>query len=144
MFNFLQPHGPVTCQAPPSRGFSRQECWSGLPFPSPGDLLHAGIEPGSPALQAGSLPFEPPEKLVGEQRNYRFLLVLVCDVSVSIQSLSRVQLFTTLWTAAHQTPLSLDSPGKNTGVGCHSFLQGIFPIHGLNLCLLNCRKILHC
>ena len=39
-------------------GFSRQGCWSGLPFPSPGDLPDPGIEPGSPALQAGSLPSE--------------------------------------------------------------------------------------
>ena len=37
----------VACQAPPSVGFSRQECWSGLPFPSPGDLPDPGIEPGS-------------------------------------------------------------------------------------------------
>ena len=36
--------------------FSRQEYWSGLPFPSPGDLLNPGIEPGSPAMQADSLP----------------------------------------------------------------------------------------
>ena len=43
-------------QAPPSMGFSRQECWSGLPFPSPGNLLDPGIEPGSPALQVDSLP----------------------------------------------------------------------------------------
>jgi len=42
--------------------FSRQECWSGLPFPSPGDLLDPGIEPRSPALQADSLPSEPPGK----------------------------------------------------------------------------------
>ena len=42
-------------QAPLSVGFSRQECWSGLPFPSPGDLPNLGIEPGSPALQADSL-----------------------------------------------------------------------------------------
>ena len=40
--------------------FSRQEYWSGLPFPSPGDLLDPGIEPGSPALQADALPSEPP------------------------------------------------------------------------------------
>ena len=40
----------VAHQAPPSIGFSRQEYWSGLPFPSPGDLAHSGIEPGSPAL----------------------------------------------------------------------------------------------
>ena len=42
----------VAYQAPLSMGFSRQECWSGLPFPSPGDLPDPGIEPGSPALQA--------------------------------------------------------------------------------------------
>ena len=42
----------VAYQAPPSMGFSRQESWSGLPFPSPGDLPDPGIEPGSPALQA--------------------------------------------------------------------------------------------
>ena len=40
----------VAYQAPPSMGFSRQEHWSGLPFPSPGDLLVPGIEPGSPTL----------------------------------------------------------------------------------------------
>ena len=43
-------------------GFSRQEYWSGLPFPSPGDLSDSGIKPGSSALQANSLPTEPPEK----------------------------------------------------------------------------------
>ena len=42
----------VAHQAPPSMGFSRQEYWSGLPFPSPGDLPNSGIEPRSPALQA--------------------------------------------------------------------------------------------
>ena len=41
-------------------GFPRQEYWSGLPFPSPGELPGPGIEPGSPALQADSLPSEPP------------------------------------------------------------------------------------
>ena len=45
-------------QAPLSLGFSRQEYWSELPFPSPGDLPNQGIEPRSPALQAGSLPAE--------------------------------------------------------------------------------------
>ena len=43
-------------------GFSRQEYWSGLPFPSPRELPDPGIEPGSPTLQAGSLPSEPPGK----------------------------------------------------------------------------------
>ena len=52
----------VAYEAPPSMGFSRQECWSGLPFPSPGDLPDPGIEPRSPALQADALPSEPPGK----------------------------------------------------------------------------------
>ena len=52
----------VAYQAPPSMGFSRQECWSGLPFPSSGDLPNPGIEPGSPALQADTLLSEPPGK----------------------------------------------------------------------------------
>ena len=52
----------VAYQALPSMGFSRQECWSGLPFPSPGDLPDPGIEPGSPTLQAESLPAEPQGK----------------------------------------------------------------------------------
>ena len=43
---------------------SRQGYWSGLPFPSPGDLPDPGIEPGSPTLQADSLPSEPPGKLL--------------------------------------------------------------------------------
>ena len=50
----------VDCHTPPSVGFSRQEYWSGLPFTSPGDLPDPGVEPGSPALQADSLPSEPP------------------------------------------------------------------------------------
>ena len=52
----------VAYEAPPSMGFSRQGYWSGLPFPSPGDLPDLGIEPGSPALQADALPSEPPGK----------------------------------------------------------------------------------
>ena len=46
----------VSYEAPLSVGFSRQEYWSGLPFPSPGDLPNPGIEPGSPALQADKPP----------------------------------------------------------------------------------------
>ena len=52
----------VAYQAPLSMAFSRQECWSGLPFPSPGDLPNPGIEPRSPTLQADALPSEPPGK----------------------------------------------------------------------------------
>ena len=51
--------GTIAYQALPSMGFSRQEYWSGVPFPSPGDLPDPGIEPGSPTLQADSLSSEP-------------------------------------------------------------------------------------
>ena len=52
----------VAHQARPSMGFSRQEYWSGVPFPSPGDHPDPGIEPRSPALQADALTSEPPGK----------------------------------------------------------------------------------
>ena len=52
----------VTYHDPPSVGFSRQEYWSGLPFPSPGDLPNPGIKPRSSTLQAEALPSEPPGK----------------------------------------------------------------------------------
>ena len=60
----------IAYQAPPSMGFSRQECWSGLPFPSPGDLPDPGIEPGSPTLQAGTLPPEPPGRSNNNSYSY--------------------------------------------------------------------------
>ena len=55
-------------QAPPSMGFSRQEYWSEVPFPSPGDLPNPGTEPGFPALEADALTSEPP-KLAQHQVN---------------------------------------------------------------------------
>ena len=48
-------------------GFSRQEYWSGLPFPSPRDLPDPGIEPRSPTLEADALTSEPPEKLLSKK-----------------------------------------------------------------------------
>ena len=57
-------------EASPSLEFSRQEYWSGLPFPSPGDLRNPGIKPGSPTMQADALPSEPP----GSQSTYKFAM----------------------------------------------------------------------
>ena len=54
----------VAYQAPPSKEFSMQESWSGLPFPSPEDLPSPAVKPRSPALQAAALPSEPPGKLL--------------------------------------------------------------------------------
>ena len=60
------------------------------------------------------------------------------------KSLSCVWLFATLWTIAHQAPLSMEHSHQNTGVGCHSLLQGIFRTQGLNPGLPHCSQILHC
>ena len=60
----------VVYQAPPSMGFSRQEYWSGLPFPSPGGLPNPGIEPRSPALQEDALPSEPPGKPMARKMSF--------------------------------------------------------------------------
>ena len=68
----------VTYQAPQSMGFSRQEYWSGLPFPSPGHLPNPGIEPGSPALQTDVSPSEPlgkPDERLGSFKILRPLSV---------------------------------------------------------------------
>ena len=57
---------------------------------------------------------------------------------------SPIQLFATPWTIVYRLPCPWDSPGKNTGVGYHAPLQGIFLTQGLNLHLLHCRQILYC
>ena len=63
----------VTLQAPLSMGFSRQENWSELPFPSPGDLPYPGSEPGSPALQADSLLSESPGKHMTQKFSFGYI-----------------------------------------------------------------------
>ena len=75
----------IAYQAPSSMGFSRQEYWSGLPFPSPGDLPHPGIKPGSPALQADTLTSEP----AGKSYNYQYISRI--DLH-NIQCISRTNL----------------------------------------------------
>ena len=79
--------------APLSMGFPRQKYWSGLPFPSPGDLPDPAIEPLSPALAGGFFTTEPRGKLFLE----------VCCV---LSRFSRVRGFATPWTVARQAPLS--------------------------------------
>ena len=77
----------VAHQAPLSMEFYRQEYWSGLPFPSPGDLPEQGPEPGSPPLQADSLPSEP---LGNNITNSVVLLSHFVHVLVSLRCLQRV------------------------------------------------------
>ena len=105
----------VVCQAPQSIGFPRQEYWSGLPFPPLRDLSNPRIEATSFAL-AGR--FFTPDSAVTQ------LHLTLCDpMDYSLPDFS----------------VHGDSPGKNTGVGCHALLQGIFPTQVLNPGLLYCR-----
>ena len=92
----------VAYQAPPSMGFSRQECWSRLPFPFPGDLPDPGIEPGSPALQAYALPPELCGKRLRIQKGLHIKAKLGGEGGMD-QELER-------W---HPTPVRL--PGKSRG-----------------------------
>ena len=82
----------VAYQAPPSMEFSRQEYWSGLPFPSPGDIPNPGNEAGSLALQADPSPTE-----LWERKKKK-----------KVKSLSCVWLFETTWTVAYQAPPSME------------------------------------
>ena len=64
-------------------------------------------------------------------------------VAESEKLLSHIQLSVTPWTVAHRLLCPWDFPDKNTGAGCHSLLQGIFPTEGLNQGLLHRRQILY-
>ena len=112
----------VAHKAPLSRDFSRQEYWSGLPCPPPGDLPQPGIKPAalSPALAGGFFTTSAAWK--------DWVASRACVLSRS----GRVQPFVVLWTIAHQAHCPWDSPGKYTGVGCHSLLQRIFLTQGWN------------
>ena len=65
----------IAYQAPPSMGFSRQEYWSGLPFPSPRDLPDPGIEPRSPTFQADALTSVPPGKPLNTRKKMERILI---------------------------------------------------------------------
>ena len=141
----------VARQVPLSMEFSRQEYWSGLPCLPPVRVRDPGIEPRSPTLQADSLPTELPGKPFSTYvcvcvcvyiYTHTHIYVCVCIhiyvcTCVCVPShFSCVQLFATPRTVGHQAPLYMgDSPIKNTRVGCHALLQGIFPTQGLNPCL---------
>ena len=134
----------VAHQAPLSMGFSRQENWSGLPYSPPGDLSNQGIKPmsvTSPTWAGGfftsSATWEGPlflfniNWIVPSQPKWKMYWTHCVPLHVCV--LSRVWLFVTPWTVAWTVLCPWDFPGKNTGVGFHFLLQGIFPIRGSNL-----------
>ena len=115
-------------------GFPRQEYWIGLPFPSPGDLLDPGIEPGSCALAGWSFTTEPPGKLYSDTGTTQYLhspcLIMpreettssCCCCCYQVASVVSDSVRPHRWQPM-RLPRPWDSPGKNTGVGCHFLLQ---------------------
>ena len=81
----------VAYQAPLSMGFSRQAYWSGLPFPSPGDLPDPGIKLGSPTLQADSLPSESPGKPIYVCICIKYVCLSVCMAFWNIFHVATIQ-----------------------------------------------------
>ena len=82
----------VAYQAPLSMGFSRQEYWSGLPFPSPGHLPNPGIKPGSPTLEADTLTSEPPGKpkqMLSLGIYNVFVYCCCCNIIISLTGLKQ-------------------------------------------------------
>ena len=114
----------VACQAPPSMGFPRQESWSGLPSPSPGDLPDPGTEPMAPVSPAASAL--PADSLSlshwGNLKNLQFS---------SVQSLSHALLFATPWTAACQAPPSVRFPRQESWSGLPYPSPGDLPDPGI-------------
>ena len=77
-------------------GFSRQEYWSGFPFPSPGDLLNPGIEPGFPALEADALTSEPPGKPFYNEKDI-FFWMFVLEGLICLHRTVQLQLLQLYW-----------------------------------------------
>ena len=129
----------VAHRASLSMGFSRQEYQSGLPRPPPGDIPDPGIEPVSLTSPALASRFFTTSAIWEAQ-------VYIASISVCwSQSLSHVRLFGTPWKSSLSGSfIHGNSPGKNTGVGCHALLQGIFLTQGSNPGLPHCRQILYC
>ena len=116
----------VAYQASPSMGFSRQEYWGGLPFPSPGDLSNPGIEPWSPTLEADALTSEPPGKLhlliswlqspsamILEPQNIKSATVSTVSPSICHEVGPEAIIFVFCWVLSQlfHSPLSLSSRG---------------------------------
>ena len=108
---------PLDCshQAPLSMGFSRQEHWSGLPLPFPGDLPHPGIEPRSPALGADSLPSEPPRKPLAK---LKYTEANLLHVAASCSPVVSMYWDTVLFLWAQSPSSILCYPGDDVSAGC--------------------------
>ena len=93
------PSWTVSCQIPLSMGFSRQEYWSGLPFPSPGDLPDPGIKPISPALAGRFFTTKPPGSPESARGLLKTQIAIVFTHGVSGPHLSRSEEGQRIWIA---------------------------------------------
>ena len=110
---------------PSSRGSSQPRDWTHVSY----------VSCTGRQVLTTSATWEAPQHMSNRIHSLEWMWVY-CEVC---QLLSRVWIFVTPWTEAHQAPLSWDSPGMNTGMGCHALLQRISPIQGLNPGLPHCR-----
>ena len=132
----------VAHQAPLSMGFSRQEYWSGLPYPPPGDLLNPGIESRSPALQVDSLLSHQGNLRILEWAAYPFSRgILLRTLEWAAYPLSRGILLRTLKWAAY--PFSRGILLRTLEWVAYPFSRGILLTQESNQGLLHCRQILY-
>ena len=123
-----------------STGFSRQQYWSGLPFPSPGNLPDPGSEPRSPALQADSLLSEPPGKLRGYINSHQLnpsveLKPFALDVDNSILQMGKLRV---LWSLLCKKVFSRNLEGS---IFSGSFASEFSVVHSFNKCFLYVSQV---
>ena len=110
----------VACQSPMSMGFFRQEYWSGLPFPSPGNLSNPGFKPVSPALAGGFVTTELPGK---PQLGWLCVCVCLCVCVLSRSVISN-----------SYNPIDCSLPGSSMGFSRQDYWSGLpFPSPGVPL-----------
>ena len=116
--------GTIAHEVPLSEGYPKEEYWSGLPFPSPGDHFDPGIKPTFLTLQADSF-----------RQGSSDVHLFFGKVKVKVTQLCR--------TLCNPMDSPWNSPSQSTVVDSHSLLQEIFPTQGSNLGVPHCRRILY-
>ena len=138
----------VAYQAPLSMGFSRQEYWSGLPFPSPGDIPKSGIEPWSPALQADALISELREKgNAKECSNYHTIALISHASKVIVKILqARLQQYVNHELPDVQAGFRKDRGTRDQIANIHWIIEKVreFQKKNIHFCFIDYSKAVNC